>query len=421
MTLINAVSNFLRFTPLLDHPKINDYPFVNHLIKRLYKNIEWPSHMQRICILTKVEKDQDLISAAKVIFLMQRICPISTFDWVLQGCIDKEKCLSLLQDRSKVHIRCNDLEKSRSADFICIDLEKTKNTFLYQTIKTPFFIYKKLIESHSDLIEELSSFAHPRVSNLFVLPKSLGYGKRSFLHRIKEHSLLVNLELKNLTKMHSLNFGYIDHPSDLRNFIDYITIHETHKHVIIIANQTGDIEQGQLTPAFFHSEQLMLFKERGYGKIVFKEQDREPILLQQAKDPLTERDLTIIIHHLLTPNDIKWLQFASEILFTNDPTFINDLKWLQKASVELLSEDCHIHEEMVVGAIKQAAWHYLISELEHIENKNFDSTKENPLQNIYKKIEKKIVEYKMSKMSLHQKKILLLKDLDLQLSHYCFP
>lgn len=415
MAFINALSNFVRFTPLLDPPKTNDNPFASHLIKRFYKNIEWPSHMKQICIMTEVNKDQDIISAAKVIFLMQRIYPRLTFDWILQGCIDPKKCLSLLQDRSKVHIRCNDLEKSRSADFMLID--QTKNISFYQTTKTPFLIYKKLIESNSDLIEELTSFAYPHISNIFTLPKSLGYGQLSFLHRIKDHSLLVNLELKNLSKMHSLNFGYIDNPSDLRNFIDYITTHETHKHVIVITNQTGDIEQGQLTPVFFNSEQLMLFKERGYGKILFKEQGREPIILQQAENPLIERDLTIIIHHLFTSNDMKWLQFASERLFTNDHTFINDLKWLQKASVELLSEN--ISEEIVVGAIKQAAWHHLIPELNHIENKNFDSTKENPLQNIYKKIEKKIIEYKMSKMSLHQKKILFIRDLDLQLSHCC--
>lgn len=372
----------MGFSAPLNHPKTSDNPLANRLIKRLYKNIEWPSHMKQICIMTKVEKEQDITSAAKVITLMQRICPTLTFDWVLQGCIDQEKCLSLLQDKSKVHIRFNDLEKNISADFMFIGPVKTQNILPYQRIKTPFFAYKELIESNSDIVKELTSFVYPQVSNMFILPKSLGYGNPSFLHQIKDNKLLDSLQPKDITKAHSLNFGYIDTPSDLREFIDYISTHETHKHVIIIANQTGDVEQGQLTPAFFSSKQLTLLKKKGYGKILFKEQDQEPIILQQAENPLIERDLTIIIHHLFTLNDMKWLQFASERLFVNN-IFINDLKWLQAASLELLSDNCCVSEEIIEGEIKQAAWHYLIPELNNIENKTFDSIKENSLQNIW--------------------------------------
>lgn len=417
MILINALSNFMGFSTPLNHPKTSDNPLANRLIKRLYKNIEWPSHMKQICIMTKVEKEQDITSAAKVITLMQRICPTLTFDWVLQGCMNQEKCLSLLQDKSKVHIRFNDLEKNISADFILIGPEKIKNIPSYQREEIPFFVYKDHIESNSDIIKELTSFVYPQASNIFVLPKSLGYGNLSFLNQIKDSKLLDNLQPKDITKAHSFNFGYIDDPSDLRKFIDYVSTHEVHKHVIIITNQIGDIEQGQLTPVFFNSEQLNLFKQKGYGKILFKDQDQEPIILQQAENPLIERDLTIITHHLFTLNDLKWLQLASERLFINDPTFINDLKWLQSASLELLLDNDCINEKITEGAIKQTAWHYLIPELCCIEDKSLNSIKEKSLQNLYKQIKKKIIEYKISKMSFYQKKILLIKELDWQLSH----
>ena len=65
--------------------KLDDIIFPLHqAIEKEYKNLPWPSNIQKIVILTEVLGGRgDIATAAKVIHLLQNINKTLIFDWVL--------------------------------------------------------------------------------------------------------------------------------------------------------------------------------------------------------------------------------------------------------------------------------------------------------------------------------------------------
>ena len=86
-------------------------------LEEQYRGAAWPTKLKHIVIYTEVRGGSgDISAAAKVIRLMQRICPTLTFDWIAPTSQDVRTFLPNV-DQSKVRIlqRGND---ARPSDFL---------------------------------------------------------------------------------------------------------------------------------------------------------------------------------------------------------------------------------------------------------------------------------------------------------------
>jgi hypothetical protein len=107
--VVSLVSRSNRMDILLpENPKnLHDALFPLHRqIESQYRDLPWPVQMQKIVVFTDVRGGRgDIAAAAKVIAIMQKICPLLTFDWILNS--TKFDAMSFLncRDPSKVQVR----------------------------------------------------------------------------------------------------------------------------------------------------------------------------------------------------------------------------------------------------------------------------------------------------------------------------
>ena len=349
---------------------------VHRFIEQQYQNLPWPSKLNQIAVMTEVRGGRgDISGAAKVIGIMQKMCPSLMFDWiVLTGKYDP---LSFLKcsDPSKVKIR-NPLpmpENPTQADFLVVGPVKSGWGTKYieskfkVSLKGPRFDFLEcaspidteiFVHVAWKMANEKPNEAYRHIHDLFFPSRtqssnglSMGLQKGSGVlldeSRVEAPlsqeyccpSYLLKLEDKELQKdilaalgvsdekslpdygKNSMNSGYAHRPASWTKFIHVVAIQEREKDVTIVLNQHGEFDQldtetfSELT---FTAERLAFLKKWGYGDVVIKGAEKDPIIVQKSSDS-QERKLTIILRPSFRPNDMKYLQLASErLLATGD-------------------------------------------------------------------------------------------------------
>ncbi len=180
-------------------------------------------------------------------------------------------------------------------------------------------------------------------------PLSRGYCCPSYLPQIQDAQLRKDiLEAMNVFDgvsepdydQHSFNSGYAHHPVSWGKFIDCVAIHEKNKHTVIVLNQRGEfahLTTQEFQDQIFTPQRLAFLKQKGYGTVLFKGQDPETTLLQDAEDPQLERRLTIIVRPCFNPNDMRRMQLASErLLATGDNSAVES--WCARCKLYLYED-----------------------------------------------------------------------------------
>ena len=344
----------------------------------------------------------DVSAAAKAISLMQRICPTLTFDWALFGArFEQYDPLSFLtcSDLTKIHIRDWKAEPPdhSPADFL---LQGPVNSgygqdYLRDRLHRPFtgpmfcFLENATTPTHSfsflktlppDSLQEgredelyrtkIHSLAFPYQSiegenglpmglapgsGVFLdqsrmqAPLSRGYCGPSYIRQIQNKSLQSDiLQSMNVFDDHSIpnydeysfNSGYAHHSASWGKFIDCVAIHEKNKHITLVLNQNGVFEglsSEEFQNTILTPSRLAFLQKHGYGTIVLKGENHTT-LLQDAKNLESTRRMVIIIRPSFTPNDMKYMQLASErLLATGDNSAAE--AWCAKCKLYLY-EDC---------------------------------------------------------------------------------
>jgi hypothetical protein len=121
---------------------------------------------------------------------------------------------------------------------------------------------------------------------------------------------------------HSFNSGYAHRPPSWGKFIDCVAIHERHKHVVIVLNQHSEfacLSTKEFRDQIFKPERCSFLQKKGYGSVVVKGKDQEPLSVLKSDNSRTERRLTVIVRPSFVPSDMRRLQLASErLLATGD-------------------------------------------------------------------------------------------------------
>lgn len=345
---------------------------LQRLIEAPYRNLPWPQDIRHIAVHTMLAHGRgDTATAAKVIKLMQRMCPSLTFDWIIDAKdYDAATFLKDLDDPSKVKIY-NHFPTERKADFCmegpaCRGGSDAKNSplFVFFEIDYPtnyfngfvFDVMKELRErGDKGTVQERYQQLHKTLfaatgrhvelvmgiqegTGVFLdvarlnaplsrgdcCPRYLGLLEDPLLRKDILESLGVQAtdSLPDYDK-YSLNFGYAHLTNSWKKFIDFVAVHERQKMVTIVLNQNGCNNPHSIESfgeQVFTAERLSFLKKWGYGKIAIKGQEQEPLLVQTGSEP-TDRSLTIILRRSFSPSDVRNLQLASErLLATGDNT-----------------------------------------------------------------------------------------------------
>ncbi len=274
-------------------------------IESAYRFLPWPSQLQNIAVLTKVQGGRgDISAAAKAITVMQRICPSASFDWILTSGDRWYNPASFLtcDDASQVTIRSFPSSSSETApvDFLIAgpvtfgwgnDYVESR---IMRKIEGPTCSFQENAQEFSsvgfcELLQriitdapaetdpteqysgKLHGFAFPHGSRWAgSLPMGLQPGTGVFLDQSRIEaplsrryccpSYLLNIEDDDLRSdilssmdanddlepdydRFSFNSGYAHHSVSWGKFIDCVAIHEKEKHVVIVLNQSGEFKK----------------------------------------------------------------------------------------------------------------------------------------------------------------------------------
>lgn len=233
--------------------------------------------------------------------------------------------------------------RARNAD------PRFSNDQIYQTIHSIAF------RSKSGNGYGLHSMGLKLGSGLFLdrsrmeAPLSRGYCCPSYLKQIQDVELRRDiLEAMNLCDdrsepdydRFSFNSGYAHHLASWGKFIDCVSIHEKNKHLVIVLNQRGEfahLSTQEFRDQIFTPERLAFLKQKGYGTVVFKGEEKKAAFLREAGDPRLGRRLTVIVRRSFIPNDMKRMQLASErLLATGDNSPVES--WCARCKLYLYEE-----------------------------------------------------------------------------------
>ncbi|NGX60102.1 MAG: hypothetical protein KR126chlam3_01265, partial [Chlamydiae bacterium] len=370
-------------------------------IERQYRDLPWPSQMQKIVVLTEVNGGQgDVAAAAKAIALMQKICPTLTFDWVLFNSFflpNKPKSYLNCDNPSNVHIRkcASEPPEKSPGDFLLtgpVSLGWDQGyceSLLQRRIAGPLFGFKEIGRSpcvpsdlqtmvqnaspkaDSEIYQDLHSHLFPSqprnctgqltgqlpmglLPGSGVLldrsrinaPKSQDYCCPSYLPKIQDAELRKDiLEAMNVFdsksepdyNRHSFNSGYAHHSASWGKFIDCVAIHEKKKDVVIVINRGGEFTK-EFQDRIFTPERLAFLKEKGYRSVKYKEKGHERTFFQPEEEEEEEgRHLTVITRPSFAPEDMKYMQLASErLLATGDNSAVES--WCSRCILYLYED-----------------------------------------------------------------------------------
>ena len=318
-----------------------------------YRKLPCPPQMQKIVAFTSVVGGRgDVAASAKAIDVMRTMCPLATFEWVLNcdfACQARRYDPRLFlnhDDPLKIHLRNWGSEPSDKApvDFLLMGPVdpiwglKYLESGLGRKITGPVFGFVENSETPRWWGKEpfLGMGLRPGTGvfldrSRIEAPLSRGYCCPSYLPQIQDIGLRKDiLEAMNVFDeqsqpdydQYSFNSGYAHHDASWGKFIDSVAIHERDKHVVIVLNQQGAFS-GYTTHGFqdelFTPDRLAFLRQKGYGTVILKGEGLEPILLQEAENPGLERRLTVIIRPSFVPSDMRRMQLASErLLATGD-------------------------------------------------------------------------------------------------------
>ncbi len=369
-------------------------------IESQYRELPWPTQMQKIVIMTEVQGGQgDVAAAAKAIALMQKICSTLTFDWALMNssfCSNDPQSFLHCDYPSNVHIRkCGSEPPEKSpGDFLLTGPVKLGwgldyiESLISRKIAGPTFGFRENAENpttprylqamvqeaspkaDSEIYQDLHSHLFPSESGnssgqlpmglqpgsgVFLdrsrieAPKSRGYCCSSYLPQIQDAELRKDiLEAMNVFDgksepdydQYSFNSGYAHNPASWGKFIDCVAIHEKKKDVVIVLNQRGEFAHPstkEFQDQIFTPERLAFLREKGYGRVIFKGQGQDPALLQEEEASHEGRRLTVIVRPSFAPEDMKYIQLASErLLATGDNTAVES--WCSRCKLYLYED-----------------------------------------------------------------------------------
>jgi hypothetical protein len=334
------------------------------MIKREYRALPWPETIKKIVIYIHVKGGRgDIVAAAKVIGMMQRICPTLEFDWVVHNIESYQgdpKSFLTCDDPDSVHLRKEGTPEAETGDFLLTgpvdtfwNREQIINTYVKRKIEGPFFLFcenAQLISSMDPkFLPSKSEMTYEKLQ-IRIFPPSLDYGGKlsmglqpgsgifldqsridaelsredccpSYLSQIENQELYQDIAAamggKIDYELNSLNFGYAHHPISWSKFIISVAIHERSKDVTIVLNQAGAIcpcSDQSFIARVFKDEYLELLKSKGYGTITIKGEKESRVLVLG-----NGWRLNVIIRPSFTPSDVRSLQLASErLLATGD-------------------------------------------------------------------------------------------------------
>ncbi len=106
---IEPTNNYVPSVVLPKNPRrLHTELFLPHRhIEKQYRDLPWPSKMKNIVVLTQIVGGRgDLVAAAKVLDLIQKLCPTVIVDWLLNGGVPLDpKSLLKSKDLSQIKIR----------------------------------------------------------------------------------------------------------------------------------------------------------------------------------------------------------------------------------------------------------------------------------------------------------------------------
>lgn len=347
-------------------------------IEKQYETLPLPPKIKKVSLITIIAGGKGDVSAAvKVIELMQKMGPAILFDWLVSDpSIDLQPFLANV-DRSKISIPDYSNRKSEDtvhADFLICgpvmmgsSTTYIKNTFNREIDGPRFdFVENCMPDKTGELVssaylilqyspERWGSDPYTSLHKLFFpvqagkkndlimgleqgtgifledsrvnAPLSRDYCCPIYLSELEDQGLKQDIfsamgvtdgkSLRNYDT-NSLNFGYAHKQSSWARFIDFVSIHEKEKNVIIVLNQVGEFSQCD-TKKFhkdvFTPDRLELLKKHGYKTIVIKGSEKDPIVVSEEEG----RQLTIILRPAFKPLDMRRLQLAAErLLGTGD-------------------------------------------------------------------------------------------------------
>jgi hypothetical protein len=310
MSIVDKPSNSFSFTLKWDSDVLqNDLeglecpqlpePFfqLHRLIERAYRALPWPSQISQIALVTEVLGGRgDISAAAKVIALMQNMCPSLNFDWVvLSFGYDPQAYLSGVLDRSKIQIRTPvpfPNEPSKVDMLIVGPVKCSWGTGYIESrskikLHGPRFGFLENAESvnsystciaHDQLMKVESEKAykeyhkiHPilfpsKTASAYGLAMGLQTGSGVFLDESRVNaplsrgdccpSYLSQIEDSHLRDdifnalgseldydRYSFNSGYAHRKASWGKFIDFVAVHERDKQVVIVLNQSSLYEE----------------------------------------------------------------------------------------------------------------------------------------------------------------------------------
>jgi hypothetical protein len=354
---------------------------LHRFIERQYQNLPWPSELKQIAIMTEVKGGRGDISAgAKVINMMQKMCPSLSFDWIVLPRQHNPQSFLTYSDLSKIKIRTPSLvpEEPVHADFLVVGpvagagtayiqrkfeislkgprLDFLENAYPVESEALAYVASETAREGSQGDIHELYRKIHSlffpaqtRSSNGISMglqqgsgvfldesrmhaPLSQDYYCPSYLQELEDQELqrdiLMALDINKENTLlscekNSFNSGYAHRPTSWAKFIDFVAIHERNKNVTVVLNQWGEfaaLDTQGFSNEILTLERLDFLKKWGYGTVIIKGSESDPLVVRESSS-LNERKLTIILRPSFKPNDMKWLQLASErILATGDNT-----------------------------------------------------------------------------------------------------
>ncbi|MEC7839146.1 MAG: DUF562 domain-containing protein [Chlamydiota bacterium] len=345
-------------------------------IEEQYKDLPLPKDVRNISLLTETPGGRgDIVAAAKVIELLEKISPFLTFNWLVQPCRHEADKFLRVSNPSNVKLSWNGSDEV-NADLLITGpaetmwgikyIEKKFNlnlngpefkfleagTSSNYPFALKFSITQSMLKNENQSEVNSKSFSEAYERMLSTKPlhgrdgTCMGIGdarglffdqsridttlSREYccpkpLLKIEDNSLrndiLGSLGSKGENQLpdydhYSFNSGYAHRPSSWGKFIDLVAIHEQGKHVTIVLNQYGEFDRPNITEycnVIFTPERLKLLQDQGYGNIAVKGEGDEEVTLQKSKDE-PQRNLTVILRPSFSPSDMKQLQLASERL-----------------------------------------------------------------------------------------------------------
>lgn len=340
-------------------------------IEQQYRQLPWPSSLRNVTLFTQVCGGRgDIAAAAKTISLMQSLDSKIAFTWILTK--DNYDVLSFLPSPKPEQLTIGylDLSPPISQEEGILILGPAKcmwstnyiESRLGAKIRGPRFAFLENAEDPRDDEKAFGACVRARkeptnykslhtclfrstygTTASLGVPMGLQEGTGIFLDQSRLNALrsrayfcpkyLQEIEEASLKEdilaalpdadHHSFNSGYAHRSTSWGKFIDFTAVHEQKKHVTIVLNQFGEFQKystEEFKDKIFTKERIEFLKAWGYGTLIVKGKENEPIVVLKSSEP-NLRMFTVIVRQSFLPTDMKRLQLASErILATGDNT-----------------------------------------------------------------------------------------------------